>query len=318
MASKPPPRRAFENELERAYRHGRGRPVGFVDESMRLNPHLGVPFYTMTGVLIEHDNLQDVRRAVLATGRSTGGKAWHTTDAYEQGRHEQIERMVALVAERSEWSIVTVDAPIQTPGGAGEIQARAACLRALVPELTRGTRGARTLILDHRTEAGDKDDLRIAAELRGSGIIGRDVLVRHSSDDLEPLLCTPDVAGWAARRLLTVDETRWIEPARDAVTIIHAGTGTRFTVDDLAQKHNSAGQAAAIPTPPDSATRSRSHAEAESELLPSPVSQEVAQDSTLDRLLRRARERPARPPNAANPRDLPDRGPDRPGPTLER
>ena len=157
-------------------------------------------------------------------------------------------------------SIVTVDAPIERPTGAGEAAARASCLRTLAPELTRGSQGARTLILDHRTEAGDKDDLRVAAELRGTGAIGRDVLMRHSSDDLEPLLSTPDVAGWAARRLLTVDERRWIEPARDVLTIIHAPTGARFDVDRLAQTDNSAGQAAAIPAPSDLATRGRSRA----------------------------------------------------------
>lgn len=293
MPKRPQTGRAFETDLARAYRHGRGRPVGFVDESMRMSARLGTPFYSMTGVLVDHSQLQDVRRAVLGTGRTPGGKAWHTAQAHDEGRHEQIERMVALVAERCEWSIVTVDAPISRLDGVGEAEARATCLRTLAPELTRGTHGALTLVLDHRGEAGDRDDLRTAAELRGKGLIGRDVLIRHSSDDLEPLLCAPDVAGWAARRLLTVNETRWIEPAREAVTIIHAPTGRRFDVDELLQTHNSTGQATAIPAPSDLATRSRGHAEAESELLLPPVSQEAAQSSTLDRLIRRASQRPA-------------------------
>ncbi|MGJ9414406.1 hypothetical protein ACHAAC_17030 [Aeromicrobium sp. CF4.19] len=300
--------RGRQQDLSASYRYAAGRPVGFVDESMRLDPRRGMPFYTMTGVLIDHSALDEVRRDVQRVGRSPGGRPWHTTDAYEQGRYEQIERMVALVAERTEWSIVTVDAPMASADVEGERLARASCIRRLIPELTRGDHGSRVVIMDHRSEAGDRDDMRIAAEIRGSsdGRL-RHLHLRHASDDQEPLLCTPDVAGWAARRLLTVDETRWIEPARDVVTIVHASSGKRFSVDDLAPERNNAGQASAIPASSDPMTRRRAM---RPELLSSPVSQPDDDESTLDRLVRRARERPERPPGAPRsavetPRDPP-------------
>lgn len=277
-------------DLRRLYERTRG-PVAFVDESYRLPGARGEGFYTMTGVLFDREELVENRRRMLAVGRTTGGGPWHTTEAYEDGRHEQITRVVGAVAQRASWSIVTAEVPMKSGALRHEIEARNACLRTLLIELTRGADPAQLIVTDHRTIQGDADDRKLSAQLRGAREIPEHTLLRHSSDTLEPLLTAPDAISWATRRLLDLGETRWVEPAADAMTLIHTTTGERVDVAELLRKHNSAGQAVAIPTPDHENRLQRSGRN--SSLLPPSVSHDdqasSRQKTPLEELANRAR-----------------------------
>lgn len=84
---------------------------------------------------------------------------------------------------------------------------RAECLRALLPELTRGNR-TRLVILDSMREVDHRRDQRIIGELRAKAMIPREVVARHSDDAREVLLCVPDTVGWAVHRHL-IPGPRW-------------------------------------------------------------------------------------------------------------
>jgi len=98
-----------------------------------------------------------------------GGRYWHTTEAFKLGRTHDITEMGQYLAERVEWSIVTVEATITARGGLPE--ARQTCLAAAAREVTRGAGPDAVLLLvadRNRDDALNRADQRAVAALRST------------------------------------------------------------------------------------------------------------------------------------------------------
>lgn len=198
--------------------------VAFLDESYRENPFPGErPFYAMSAVTFAKEQLDHVREVLTDIA---GGRYWHTTEAFKLGRTHDITEMGQYLAERVEWSIVTVETTITARGGLPE--ARQTCLAAAAREVTRGSGpdAVRLLVADrNRDDALNRDDRRTVAALRSTGDIDENVALYHGRMGTEPMLWTADVVAWSAYRTLAVDDGRWIAPVRDVLTVLDARTG---------------------------------------------------------------------------------------------
>src|SRR5690606_19408157 len=91
------------------------------------------PFYAMSAVTFAKEQRDHVREVLTDIA---GGRYWHTSEAFKLGRPHDITAMGQYLAERVEWSIVTVEATITARGGLPE--ARQTCLAAAAREVTRG------------------------------------------------------------------------------------------------------------------------------------------------------------------------------------
>ena len=199
--------------------------VAFVDESYRAKVFDGErAFYLLSAVTFATEQLDQVREVLTDI---VGGLFWHTTEAFKIGRAGDIADMVGYVAEQVDWSVVTVEATITRAGGMDE--ARQVCLAALTREVARGTGpcAVRLLVADKvRDEHVNRVDQRTVAHLRSAGDIDANVTLYHGHMGTEPVLWTADVIAWAARRVVAIDDGRWIAPVRDVLTVIDARTGT--------------------------------------------------------------------------------------------
>jgi hypothetical protein len=199
--------------------------VAFVDESYRANP-LGSEraFYSMSAVTFAKEQLDHVREVLTDIA---GGLYWHTTDANEAGRGQDIAHMTRFLARQSQWNIVTVETTI-TPGDDDLRVARSTCLAAISREVQRGCGpdAVRLIVADNnRLEQFNRDDQRTVSQLRSVGDINPNVALYHGRMGQEPLLWAADVVSWSAYRNLAIDDGRWIEPLRDVLTVLDARTG---------------------------------------------------------------------------------------------
>ena len=305
----------IEAQLQQIYDRTRG-PVAFCDESYRISPAGQVGFYSITAVICDRQQLGSTRDALVAVA---GRRPWHTTQEYEAGRDHRIHQMLNAVAAGSQWGILTVHAPVNGHDGKAHADARASCLKTLLPEITRGTDPVRVVVMDTLgDDRKDGADRRLAAQLRGDRTIGPQTLLRHADDRHEPLLWAPDVVGWAARRLLARDETHWFAHVLDVSTVLDARTGARL---DGVQLYNSA-VAAAAPTTPDGGAglTPAVTGSARPPLLPassSPNAREVARRSASRSMSELLRQAAAAPPTLTPPAARPAAG-RRPPPTRSR
>jgi hypothetical protein len=151
---------------------------------------------------------------------------WHTTEAFKYGRRDAIAEMGRFLADRVEWTIVSVEATITKSGGMDE--ARQTCLSAAVREVTRGTGpdAVRLLVADrNKDDRLNRLDQRVVETLRSTGDINENVTLYHGRMRDEPMLWTADRVAWSTYRSLALDDTRWIAPMRDVMTVLDARTG---------------------------------------------------------------------------------------------
>ena len=199
--------------------------IAFVDESYRARPFPGErAFYSMSAVTYAKEHLDQVREVLTDIA---GGRYWHTTEANELGRHEDIARMVRYVARQAEWNIVTVETPIPDTD-AGVVRARVTCLAAITREVTRGSGpgAVRLIVADrNRDDALNRADQRTVARLRSVGEAHPDVALYHGRMGQEPMLWSADVVSWSAYRNFAVDDHRWVESLRPVLTVLDARTG---------------------------------------------------------------------------------------------
>lgn len=199
--------------------------VAFVDESYRVNPLSDQrAFYSMSAVTFDKGRLDQVREVLTDIA---AGRYWHTTEANQVGRHDDIARMTRYIADQAEWNIVTVETTVQ-PGDDGVLRARSTCLSAIAREVSRGEGpGAVRLIVadNNRDENVNRLDRQVMERLRATGDISRHVSLYHGRMGREPVLWAADVVSWSAYRNITVDDERWIEPLRDVLTVLDAQTG---------------------------------------------------------------------------------------------
>jgi hypothetical protein len=199
-------------------------PVAFLDESYRAPTGDGErPFYAMSAVTFEPDQLDQVRDVLTDIA---GSRWWHTTEAFKVGNTDAIVEMARYIADEVYWSVVTVEATVAARGGIDE--ARQTCLAAITRNVTQGDGdgAVRLLVADNVVDPRTNNaDQRTVEALRAAGDVDRHVVLYHGRMGDEPLLWTGDLVAWAARRALALDDTRWIDPLRGALTVIDARTG---------------------------------------------------------------------------------------------
>ena len=220
--------------------------VAFVDESYRERPFGNErPFYSMSAVTFSREQLDQVREVLTDIA---GGRYWHTTEANEYGRGEDIARMGRFLARESQWNVVTVETTVQdVPNGLG--RARSTCLAAVAREVQRGAgpNAVRLIVADrNRDEHVNEADRRTMDRLREAGDIDRHVGLYHGRMGQEPVLWAADQVSWSVYRNLAVDDGRWIEPLRDVLTVLDARTGTAV---DMKQPQAAAATGALAPSP---------------------------------------------------------------------
>lgn len=214
--------------LAAIYHRIRG-PVAFVDESYKIRAFPGErPFYAMSAVTFEAAAMDEVREVLTEIAQ---GRYWHTTEAFRQGRHDDIADMCSYVAERVEWNVVAVEA---TVGPQGMAAARQTCLAALTKEVTRGDGpgAVRLIVADKNKDTSlNLADQQTLSALRAAGQINPNVRLYHGRMGAEPLLWTADLVAWSTYRVLAVDDDRWIKPVQDVLTMIDAVSGTALNMN---------------------------------------------------------------------------------------
>jgi hypothetical protein len=198
--------------------------VAYLDESYRDRPMRDQrPFYAMAATIFETAQLDDVRDQLTEIAL---GRFWHTTEAFQAGRRYDIEEMARYVAQHTTWNVVAVEATITERGGMAE--ARQTCLAAIAREVTRGEApdAVRLLVADNNIDpALNRADQRTLKLLRVAGDVNPNTTLYHGRMGEEPMLWTADLVAWSVRRNLAVDDTRWVQPLREVLTVLDARTG---------------------------------------------------------------------------------------------
>lgn len=178
----------------------------------------------MSAVTFDKGSLDQVREVLTDIA---AGRYWHTTEANQAGRHDDIARMTRYIADQAEWNIVTVETTVQS-GDDGVLRARGTCLSAIAREVSRGDGpgAVRLIVADNNIdEQLNRRDQHVMKQLRSMGDIDPNVTLYHGRMGREPVLWAADVVSWSAYRNITVDDGRWIEPLREVLTVLDAQTG---------------------------------------------------------------------------------------------
>jgi hypothetical protein len=205
-------------------------PVVFVDESYRLQTCAGeLPFYLMAAASVDRGELGTVREALADIA---GSLRWHTTDAFREGRAWEIETMGGYLAGHLDSGVFAVEVSFsQSIGGAPKAalrDARRMCLQALARHATSGAgpSASRLLVADHSTDPDvERDDMDLMADLRSRGLVPRETVFVHGHPGDEPLLWAPDLAAWALRRSLALNDSRWIGALGGTMPVVDARSG---------------------------------------------------------------------------------------------
>ncbi|MCL2422541.1 MAG: hypothetical protein FWD11_01385 [Micrococcales bacterium] len=208
--------------LEVLYQRTTGA-IAFVDETYRDNTLAEQPFYAMSAVTFSKNQLDPARRTLT---NIAGERFWHTTDALQAGRGEDIAEMAQWIADQAQWNVVTTETIVTNHGGLDE--ARQTCLAALVREVTRGTgpQAVRLIVADASREPHtNRSDRMTIARLRTAKDIPQTVRFYHGRMGEEPVLWTADLVAWASRRAIALDDTRWLDLLEPVLTVLDARTG---------------------------------------------------------------------------------------------
>jgi hypothetical protein len=219
--------------------------VAFVDESYKARAFAGErPFYAMSAVTFEAAVMDEVREVLTEIAQ---GRYWHTTEAFRQGRQDDIADMCGYIADRVDWNVVAVEATI---GPAGLPAARQTCLAALTREVTRGDGpgAVRLVVADkNKDQALNLADQQTMSALRTAGLVDPNVRLYHGRMGAEPLLWSADVVAWSTYRVLAVDDDRWIKPVQDVLTMIDAVSGAAL---DMNMPRGAAARGTEVPPKP--------------------------------------------------------------------
>jgi len=199
----------------------RPRPaVAFLDESYDYTRDGSrEPLYVLAAVLIDGDGVATARsatRQLIAPATS-----YHSTELARTGKINKVYEMLEHVRDEAGWSVVAVHSPFIGHADA----ARRACLRALLIDLS--SRKVGRVVLDSRCQPRardprtlDKQDLRVARELRSAGLIDRLLTITHANDATEPLLWLPDGVAWSVRRAMVADDEQHFQIIRSVTRLI--------------------------------------------------------------------------------------------------
>lgn len=189
--------------------------VGFIDESYRASTVEEFPFYTVTATVIHVDDLGDFRRDYLNV---VGGYWWHTTDVNKNGEHERIKEFIAVLAEHKSQIVVSVQVEILDD----DLEhARRECLIQAVTKLA--TMDCNLIVYERREDKRTRNaDEALFSRAKRDGFIPRNIRVFAGSPSSENLLWGPDLAGWAMRRFVAMNEVAWVEPLLQNFEVIDA------------------------------------------------------------------------------------------------
>jgi hypothetical protein len=212
-----PEARSLQEQLHNLYTRHRGL-VGFIDESYRSDRDEGFLFYTITSTIVDVQDLAEFREDYF---KVAGGHRWHTTDAFSRGDKGRIKDFISLLADHGSDLVVSVQVAIQD----GKIEhARRECLVQTVSRLD--SLGCNLVVYERREDRKSRNaDAALFSRAVRDGLIPRNVKTFPGTPSAEKLLWGPDLAGWAMRRYVAMNETEWIQPLINQWEVIDASLG---------------------------------------------------------------------------------------------
>ncbi|MEN9967314.1 MAG: hypothetical protein RL036_547 [Actinomycetota bacterium] len=192
--------------------------VGFIDESYRASRINEFPFYTVTATVIHVEDLDEYRSDYC---HLVGDGRWHTTEANKNGQQSKIREFINLIADHKSELVVSVQVEILE----GDLEhARRECLIQTVSRLT--AMKCDLIVYERREDRRTRNaDEALFARAKRDGFIPRNTKVFAGSPSAENLLWGPDLAGWAMRRYVALNETEWVAPILDCYEVIDASPG---------------------------------------------------------------------------------------------
>ncbi|WP_138315005.1 hypothetical protein [Rhodoluna limnophila] len=215
-----PEARRLQEMLQSLYARHRGL-VGFIDESYRSNRDEEFPFYTVTATILDVEDLIDFRDDYFSI---VGGHRWHTTEMYKNGETEKIKDFIAVLANHESELVVSVQVEIEDD----DLEhARRECLVQIVSRLS--SMGCNLVVYERREDNKTRNaDAALFSRASRDGLIPRNLRVFPGSPSAEKLLWGPDLAGWAMRRYVAMDEIDWVRPFINNCEVIDASLGMKL------------------------------------------------------------------------------------------
>lgn len=188
--------------------------VAFIDESTRGLERPGeFPFYILSAILVQVDQLGEIRRELL---NSASSDFWHTTESYRNGEHSRIRRMSKVVSKFYISGIVAVQVDI--PEHNLELARRESLMQLSALVLDRGCKLA--IFEKRNTRALDAGDASLLNLARGYGWLPKGLALVGSKPAIEPLLWGPDLLSWSFRQLLTKGDSSWLRPYGQGLEVL--------------------------------------------------------------------------------------------------
>ncbi|MFT3887383.1 MAG: hypothetical protein QM713_04370 [Arachnia sp.] len=188
-----------------SYRLNGSKPVAYIDETYNLDDRWA-KFYVMTAVVVQADQRDLVRRALIARA---GCGYWHTSEALRssEGRRRAHDLLDYLGhPEGSEFCVIAHARAIEEHDTDGE-QARAGCLTQILSRLSALEDSVELFLLERRRgRRQSNQDAQTKTDAVRAGHVPRHAQLLQLSPGDEPLLWLPDLVCSAYRRQLTADD----------------------------------------------------------------------------------------------------------------
>ena len=171
------------------------------DESMRRSARGEGAVYFLGAAIVDMDDYDTCRSALLALPRSGSKLHWHDADTQRR------RRIMAAVEGLPAQHVVVIATPTDP---ARQERARAKCVERMLHELDQY--GVTRLVMEARTPTLNGRDMKLIDRLRGAKRIPSGVRLEFGLPSEEPLLWLPDqVLG--AVGLSETGEQRWLTEA---------------------------------------------------------------------------------------------------------
>lgn len=206
-------------QLEALYERGKS-PVALIDETYGTsNDQRKQPFYLLTAVLVEGDDLNTLRDSLESFETKAG--FFHATEQFGQDPAKLTDFLRHIKASPVD-SVVTVQTMIRD---GKKDQARDDCLVRLAYELNRGASPVQHLVLESLNQSSDPgrnhQDQLVVKHAASRGLLASEMSVSHASPYNEKLLWMPDVVSWAVRQELIHGNTQWVQNV-ETIRYVHA------------------------------------------------------------------------------------------------
>lgn len=188
------------------------RLIAYADESFREHPTEG--FYVFAAVVVALD-VEEPARELLRGLRGTRGISKVHWNEMDRGEQKDAAQRVARVGG---FHVVTVGSPV--PQRRQE-RARAACIKALVPEL-HGF-GVEEMLIEARAPVLNRRDVLTVQGARFALPKGNRFRVEHVLGSVEPLLWAADIAAGAVGANLQGERVH-LELLDDRVYVLEVDT----------------------------------------------------------------------------------------------